>query len=124
MENVVDGVPVSKFTNIPPPPRIGELSMGPSSLPGSCNVYSDLAIHLPKGGASPQGRYNSQFPPNISKIGVRDNADTVGSPTDAGCRACGGEAISTSPKRDFYFQPEMGRLGDNIMSGFPFYKAI
>ena len=39
------------------------------------------------------------------------------------CDKCGGDYISVRPKRDRYYQPEQGYLGDTILSGFPFYKA-
>lgn len=59
-----------------------------------------------------------------TKCGTVANSDTVGSPFDEGCRSCGTDYISAAPKRDRYFQPAMGYMGDNIMSGYPYYKAI
>lgn len=59
-----------------------------------------------------------------TKCGTVANSDTIGSPFDEGCRSCGTDYISAAPKRDRYFQPAMGYMGDNIMSGYPYYKAI
>lgn len=35
----------------------------------------------------------------------------------------GADYPSAAPIRDIYYQPEQGRLGDSILSGFPFYNA-
>ncbi len=43
--------------------------------------------------------------------------------THHGCRSCGGDFCSVAPKRDRYYQINQGYLGDNILSGYPYYKA-
>jgi len=82
-------------------------------------VFSDLTVTNPIYRAN--GGYVSNY---LAKNGVTTNADTIGTPCNPGCKQCGGDYISVAPKRDRYFQPEQGYLGDNIMSGYPFYKAI
>jgi len=36
---------------------------------------------------------------------------------------CGGDAISTAPKRDRYYQPKQGYLGEDVLSGYPFLHS-
>ncbi len=63
-------------------------------------------------------RYSNHY----AKQGVEPVTDTVTG--GKGCKSCGGDYISVAPKRDRYYQMDQGYLGDNIMSGYPFYNAI
>ncbi len=42
---------------------------------------------------------------------------------DAGVLTNQGDYLSAAPKRDPYFQPLMGVLGEDTLSGYPYYKA-
>ena len=63
------------------------------------------------------GPYSNYY----SEDGVEPNLDTQ---PPKGCRTCGGDYISVAPKRDRYYQMYQGYLGDNIMSGYPYYSAM
>jgi len=58
-----------------------------------------------------------------SKLGVVYSKDTDAGANKMICRDCGGDYPSATQKRDRYYQPEQGFLGDNILAGYPFYKA-
>lgn len=62
------------------------------------------------------GKYSNY----LASDGVTRTGDTI--PPD-GCKTCGGDYISVAPKRDRYYQLGQGYLGDNILSGYPYYKA-
>ena len=72
---------------------------------------NDNPIYVENGG---------QYSNHYAKDGVIHNTDTVGN----GCKACGGDYISVAPKRDRYYQLGQGYLGDNILSGYPYYDAM
>jgi len=59
-----------------------------------------------------------------AKDGVAPNSDTIGSPNSPGCKTCGGDYISAAPKRDRYYQMNQGYLGDDLLSGYPYYSAM
>lgn len=104
---------IENFT-MPKTPQGPEFSLGAGATPGAQHPpYTDL------GDCDPFYKNAGK----LAKEGAIQNSDTIGSINDPGCRVCGGDYISVAPKRDFYFQPEMGRLGEGINSGYPFYKA-
>ena len=45
------------------------------------------------------------------------------SPDGLAFNDAGGDYVSVAPKRDIYYQPLMGRISDDTLSGYPYYKA-
>lgn len=73
----------------------------------------------------PNGNSSNENPPNgcscrFSDFHNRKNRDPPEKMTFCESNMCGSDAISVAPKRDRYYQPKQGVLGEDILSGYPF----
>jgi len=66
-----------------------------------------------------QGKCNCKESLKDNEIYAVCNEGTL----DGGVLTNQGDYLSAAPKRDPYFQPLMGVLGEDTLSGYPYYKA-
>lgn len=97
---------------------------GNDSNISSINGFNNCKSYTNIGDCNPLYKENGgPYSTFLAKNGVIENADTVGSPFNNGCRRCGGDYISVAPKRDMYYQMEQGYLGSNLLSGYNYYPS-